>query len=139
MHDLLAGVRAALEADADGADDGAQGQRGGKRCGRAIAPDERHAGRLQGAKRDTRLQGPATEPGGVAAPTGEDAALLVRGRVRRRRRGQPPAAHAGGEASRGERRRGDGSYQRSRQALGVHGRAGRGLSVADPVHPEVRL
>ena len=63
-------------------------------------------------------EGPAAEPGGVAAPAGEDAAALVRRRVHRRRRGQPPAAHAGRERGGGEAGRRDRADGRVRHALG---------------------
>jgi hypothetical protein len=39
-------VGAALEADADAADDGAQGERGNEGGGRAVETEEGHAGRL---------------------------------------------------------------------------------------------
>ena len=87
--------------------------------------EERHAGRLQRGERDPGDEGPAAEPGGIAAPAGEDAAPLVRSRVRRRRRGQPPAAHAGRERGGAEAERRYGADRRVRHAFGGDGRAGR--------------
>ena len=57
-----------------------------------VESEEGHAGHLQGGERDAGHEGPAAEPGGVAAPASEDAASLVRRKsttpaeVRRQRR-----------------------------------------------------
>jgi hypothetical protein len=70
VDDLPVRVRAALEADADAVDDGAQGQRRGQSSGRAHKAEEAHAGGLQRGQRQAVYVGEAAEPISVAAPAG---------------------------------------------------------------------
>ena len=84
-------VRAALEAKADGFDNGRQSCRNGQGCDRCQQAEEAHSGGLQGGQADPGDEGEATKARGIAPPTGGDGRPLIADRIHHRGRGRAPA------------------------------------------------